>query len=303
LLRRRKTQNGQIGLSLGADFGALAHVEGVTSARPVVRLCEAFIPNSEGSEAALAEALRQRKLEGARCVGVLSAEDYNLLQIEPPAVPEAELRDAVRWQVKDFLDVPVAEAMVDVFSVPDRPRQKPMAYAVAAARRSLLPLAEFAARLRLDCRTIDIPELALRNLVNRMEGAEAGLACLYLGRRRGHIVIVRENSIYLARQISVGCEQLAAGDDTAGSLEALTLDIQRSLDYFESSVSRMPVRRVVVCPLEVPVHNLLATLDRQLAPAVGWLNPHDLLEIEGEIDETELSRCLLAVGAALRVEG
>ena len=47
--------------------------------------------------------------------------DYQLLLVEAPNVPAAELKAAVRWRMKDMLDYRVDEATVDVLDIPPDP--------------------------------------------------------------------------------------------------------------------------------------------------------------------------------------
>jgi hypothetical protein len=51
---------------------------------------------------------------------VLGLSDYQLLQIDAPAVPADEMKAAARWQIKDKVDIPVEELTLDVLAVGDQ---------------------------------------------------------------------------------------------------------------------------------------------------------------------------------------
>jgi MSHA biogenesis protein MshI len=97
-------------------------------------------------------------------------------------VPEAELREAMRWQLRDLVPVPPEQLAIDVFHSPPRPNANTARQVyVVAAEQSLIDqqaaVVTEAAR-RLDA--IDIPELALRNIMSLVPGEGSGCALLML---------------------------------------------------------------------------------------------------------------------------
>jgi hypothetical protein len=70
---------------------------------------------------------------------VLDVADYQLLLVESPDVLAAELKAAVRWRLKDIIDFPLEDAVVDVFGIPEPVRRTgaKMMYAIAAKRQAV----------------------------------------------------------------------------------------------------------------------------------------------------------------------
>ena len=64
----------------------------------------------------------------------MGTDAYQLVQVEAPEVQPDELRGAVRWKLKDIINFPPSEAIVDVFDIPEQARyvESRMIYAVAA---------------------------------------------------------------------------------------------------------------------------------------------------------------------------
>ena len=60
-------------------------------------------------------------LKGAQATIMLRAEQYQLLQIDTPAVPPVELRAAARYQVREMLQTHVDDVTIDVIRVGDGP--------------------------------------------------------------------------------------------------------------------------------------------------------------------------------------
>jgi MSHA biogenesis protein MshI len=63
----------------------------------------------------LPEWAKRYAIKRAPCIGVMTPNSYQLLLVEAPPVPDAELRSAVRWKVQDLIDFHIDDAIVDVF--------------------------------------------------------------------------------------------------------------------------------------------------------------------------------------------
>ncbi|MCA1797474.1 MAG: pilus assembly protein PilM [Geobacteraceae bacterium] len=241
--------------------------------------------------ATLQQMLDGFNLDGAPCVAVMPRGSYNLMQTELPSIPADELQDAVRWQIRDLLDFPVNDAVIETIAFDDTANGQPLSFAVAAQRskiQDLVGVVRDGAGLNL--RAIDIPELSLRALLKEIDGSEQGLALLILWENAGLVVITRGEELCMARKVGVGLEALlnAADPDAAAGvdismaqqelLDEAILDIQRSLDFYESNVARRPVRKVLIAPLGAPLPGLLEYLDTYLNPEVGFLDLNPLFE-------------------------
>lgn len=271
------------------------------------RAGQASLPVCEfiaGAPDTLAEALRERSEAaglGKMPVNLLlPAADYQLLLIERPAVPPAELRAAVRWRIRELVSEPLDSLVVDAFALPDDAYRgrTPMAYCAVLARARMQALAELVQGAGLALASIDIPEMALRNL-GLLAGAEGqNLAVLQLGARDGLICVQNGSDLYMTRRIERGLDN--RGEEAA----QLALEIQRSLDYFESQLGKGYLGRLLLLPVATAGEQLLAELAARLsvrvqALAVGELFPDSPLLA---LPPAQQALCLPAVGAALRRE-
>ncbi|MGE0482869.1 MAG: type IV pilus biogenesis protein PilM [Gammaproteobacteria bacterium] len=244
-----------------------------------------------------------------RCAGtsVLPSGDYHLVLLEAPDVPAEELREAVRWRVKDLIDFNVGEAVIDVFRTPPmKGGRNNMVYAVVARESAVRRVIDEVEGAEQALGWVDIPEFALRNVTAQLAEDVAGVACLHLEGDSGLIVITRQGELYLSRRFEGSVARLltsAGGGVTAeneGLLDAIVIEIQRSLDYYESQFSQPPVRNLVVAPLEQSFDGLEAYLGSQLGIAARRLALSGLIECAQPLDDATSARCLIAVGAALR---
>lgn len=191
----------------------------------------------------LKEWIETHGLQGAGCHVVLPSTQYKTLPVEKPPVEAAELADAVRWKVKDLLDYSIEEAAIDVFEFPKdalrgRPEQVSVVCAKAAVIQDVVNLIS-AAGLKL--LTIDIIDLALRNLASRLAETEHKTAALlYLRPGHGAIVLVKGNTLYFSRHFDFSLDALNDVEQQDNVIQHLALEVQRSFDYFDSQMAQVP---------------------------------------------------------------
>ncbi len=319
---KKRHAPGTAGIELSADGVAVATVSHRGESHRLTR-CRFYPAATEPErERVLEQAARECGLDQIRCVSVIDEEQFNLLLVEAPEVDPTELRAAVRWRIKDLIDFHVDDAVVDVFDIPaQRGVRARMMYVVAArtatVRRHIDRLE--AAKVRLD--VIDIPELVLRNVAAILPEDQSGVGLLQLGRTSGTLALTRQGDLYLSRALDLGLDQLLAerpgeADATGDGFEleaapldgsqrlfdSIVLEVQRSLDYYESHFALPPVSALVIAPLERPVPHLVGHLARNLGIPVRLMDVAALLETDVPLDDAVQARCLRAIGAALRQE-
>ena len=220
----------------------------------------------------------------------MGSQEYQLLLLEAPDVPPAELKAAVRWRIKDLIGFHIDDAVIDVFEIPGQYRagQSHMMYAVVARSKIVQERVGLIENSAAQLEIIDIPEMCLRNVTALTEEDVQGVALLYL-----------------ARKLDIGSDALAdaaAGGQGSAALDNLLLEIQRSLDYYDSHFSQPPISALLLAPSESPLPHLQPYLAQNLSVAVRKLELAKLLQSPDTSDETIQARCLNALGAALRME-
>lgn len=271
--------------------------------RPRVRLSAAL----RGADplAQLWPWLRGCGRQTATCL-VLPARDYRILPAEAPAVPPAERRLALRWQIRDQLDYPAEEAVVDGLLIPAAVEGAPAQrmYAIAAHADTVRGWMQAARAARVALRAIDIPETALRNLAVRAAG-ERAQALLHLGLRGSRLVLVWQRELCALRQLEVSAAMLAAAaspGERGALVERIALEVQRTADAFARQFQGVRPERLWVCA-EAADAALVPELAELLALPVQPFRAHEHLDIAGErglYDAAEAVDYTLVVGAALR---
>ena len=308
MMRKRTAGMGAVAVCFQNGRIDIARVTRVADSQPVLDICAS--ERFEGSEASTLTRLRRKYgLDRAACVTLMPEGDYQLQVMDAPGVPDDELKEAVRWRLKDLLDYPAETATVDVFSVPadpGAPTRIRSVYAVAA--RNELVAARMAAfsEARLPLTAIDIPEMAQRNMAKMYETPGRALAMLSLAPERGLLTFTAAGELYLARGIDIGLSQLehAEGELRTQLLERLVLEVQRSLDHFDRQFSFVTLSKLVLAPLPEGA-GLQTYLSENLYVQVEEAQLQDTIDISrvpALSSRAMQADHFMAIGAALRQE-
>lgn len=280
-------------------------VERAPGRKPVASLFD-FQPWPAGEEPAklLSRLAAAHDLDRSQCTTVLDTADYSLLLTEAPDVPAEELRAAIRWRIKDLIDFHINDATIDVFEVPGEKatgRTRPM-YAVAARSAVIQKRVDLMETAGVRLEVIDIPEMAQRNVASLLPEDVKGAACLSFAPASGLLTITRQAELYLSRNLDIGFERLTGGDDPVGDLDRIVLEVQRSLDYYESHFRQPPVAVLAVAPPPRAVAGLVDHLKANLNVTVRVVDLRELVECPHGVTPELASRCFITLGAALRQE-
>jgi MSHA biogenesis protein MshI len=259
------------------------------------------------SGSGLIPSLSATVLDRTGFTSVLPAGSYELLLVDLPNVPRAEVADAIRWQIRDLIKFPAEEAIIEIFDIPQQsnPGSKAMAYAVVARRSTLQQHFTSIHEAGLSPAAVDIPELCIRNIAALLPQDIDGVALLYVDNARGILTVTRQGLLYFFRDIDTGLNSIAAVEEGELALDddlsGILLEVQRSLDYYESHYDRRPVTELVVTS-SMRTARLPEMLRDQLGLAVSALDLSAHFELTSEIPLEHSAECLLAIGAALRTE-
>ncbi|VUD56800.1 hypothetical protein TDB9533_02405 [Thalassocella blandensis] len=251
---------------------------------------------------ALHDFVSKHRLSKRLCHLILNIKDYNLLLVEAPDVPDEELREAVRWRIKDLISIPVEKALVDVFLLPaDGNRSgKKMVYVVVAERTRIQTLVDQVHDSGLTLASIDIAEMALRNisLIKQREGDNnRGVAIARIVEGGGTVSLYRNGNMYLSRQF-----KLNYGGGLLDDLpnDALALEVQRSLDYYERQMGLAPPSVLYLCGENISADKINEEFKRSLTVPVAILSLQGDLPFPEESDESLVQMCIGALGGVHR---
>jgi MSHA biogenesis protein MshI len=222
---------------------------------------------------------------------VLDPSDYQLVMTEGVELPPDELRAAMRWRIRDLVSFPVEDAVVDVFRLPVIRGSENMVQVVAAPTTAITEVESILEGANKPLDVIDIPELALRNLMLLMPQDQTGCAFMLLGRSAINILVTCQGVLYVARRIELGF-----GTET----DQLSTELQRSMQYYESQFDRAPITDVVIGPDNERARELAPALTANTGLNCQVLDLSAILPCEPGLGPVDQPDVLVAVGAALR---
>jgi MSHA biogenesis protein MshI len=296
----------------GEQETALAIVHHRAGQQPLLKHCGIHPAIEIRAEHVLAAFLNGKVLAHAAVSGVIDTNDYQLVQVEAPEVPAAELVAAVRWKLREVINFPVTEAVIDVFDTPQSPlrSQSKTLSAVAARSSAVQRITELVAPRARGFDVLDIPELCLRNLSVLLPQDAKGVALLALSDKFAQLILTHQGVLYLTRRIELRPPmdmRLDSTDNaaTAGSgidAAALALELQRSLDYYESFFDQPPIADLVLAPGDARAKQLAAELAAEISLNIELFAAERLFEVDASIEIDTRWPGLLALGAAVRAQ-
>ena len=240
-------------LAVSLEEGRMSYVHGRYAASgksTIARYGTAEFPAKSNAAERLAKDLH---VDRYNCTTLLRTGEYQLLLLEAPAVPTAELKNAIRWRIKDMLDYHVDDATMDVLDIPpesDLPGRSHSMYAVAARNEVIRGRVKAFEEAHIPLGVIDIPETAQRNISSLHETEGRGAALLYFNQEFGLLTITCRSELYLSRRIDIGLAQIlgAAPEAREQLFGRVVLELQRSFDHFERQFHHIPVAKLLLGP-------------------------------------------------------
>lgn len=256
---------------------------------------------------------------GRSAQAMLRPVQYQILQIDAPAVAPEELRTAARWQIRDLVSQHVDDLTLDVLKVgDDQVRATGSLFVVAAPNAEIRAVMQTAQALRCEVKVIDIHDLAQRNLqsalMRRQGGAErAHAAVVMTDDSQALLTICARDELFYTRRIDLGAgflqadwgqgaqaQELSLASETDRA-QRLVVEVQRSLDLWDRTWPMLVLDRIYV-QAGARTAELAGWLGRELGQAVQPLDVSALFPgFEGGSEE-DRQLCWPLLGVLLRSE-
>ena len=305
-LLRPKLKNGWMSVTFAQDRMDFAHVIRHEGKKPAVLLLDSF-RRADGDLEVLRRLCKELKLGHYHCTHMLRVGEYQVLQVEPPEIPAEELKEALRWRIKEMINYPVEAATIDVLNIPSESvaagRTK-QAFVVAASNALLEPRIALFDEAKVNLEAIDIPELAQRNVAALFEEHERGLAMLVFDDYGVMLTFTFRGELHATRHTDIPLAQLEQAEEPRREqlFERIALDAQRSLDNFDRLNSNITVTRLLVSPLP-GVPGFLEYLREYLSLPVVEIDLAEVFDFSATPELAEAvsqTKCLKLLGVALR---
>ena len=241
-------------------------------------------------ESAIRKAKSEVVLVG-QCHIALNSQQSQIVQVDKPKVPEAEINAALKWQVKDLVSIAPENMVLDYFDGPVLAGGNEKINVVCSPIDELTKIVNAANEEDLTLVNITIPEFAFANLLPFQN--DASLLVCQQPNEEIILLIVKQGKLYFHRRLR-GFSQIGNKTEdelTMLDIDNLALEIQRSSDFFERQLKQAPIKDIKVL-LPIKLESFLA---RKLAENSHM--PVSLLELPEMYKEQRHYAC--AIGATL----
>ncbi|POG23627.1 MSHA biogenesis protein MshI [Aeromonas bestiarum] len=221
-LFRRSTPSRQVGILLASDRIMLA------SLGPQPVFATRAINGPQEWSLAMSELFSRHGLAKSKVRVALAASLYQQVQIDKPAVPEAEMAGALPWAVKDYVNEPVLQLAMDYVDLPTPPAGRPRISVICVPKARVQQLADAVNGIAsLDAIVSD--ELAMTALYEADNTVR-----MLLWQPRGQdlqLLVFHQGGLCFSRQLRGFTALTGEHEPDSMLLDSLALEIQRSLDY------------------------------------------------------------------------
>ena len=308
IFKRRRTDGLRAAVAVSDHEIAVALVRKLEGQRPkVLRIMVEEAPLGF-ADPVLKKIISEFDLRRVPVSAVINASDYQIAQVQAPDVPRSELRAAARYSMRDSFDFPIEHATLDVFDLPEQNSSgnKKMCFAVATRGDAIEKMSGVFERQFRRFDVIDIPELCQRNLASLLPQDAKGVAFLLIRDDFAQLVLTRRGMLYVTRRFDFGIRGELNGDAEAEANELpldpqmLSLELQRSLDYYESHFDETAIGELFIAPAGTRANLLAAELGASTGLRISMFNIHDLVDVSFSAEIPDGWLPCMAIGAAMR---
>ncbi|MBU0455680.1 MAG: hypothetical protein ABIH77_05775 [Pseudomonadota bacterium] len=282
-----------------SDGYAIACASEPISARQNILFCD-FFPHRIDKQIkdSLNRLVEQYSLFDMDCNIVLPPDFYRLFLLKKPNVPEAEYKSAMRWQVKEMIEFPLEDAVVDIFyPAPEIKHYSHELFVVVAQNSFLVTRAKLLKECHLNPVSVDIREFSIRNLVNVFGNPKETTLVLDMHEKHCLIVFVKEEQVYFSRRVNAGLDSLR---NTANQSN-LYLEIKRSLAYYQAELKQLKPEKLLFTPKAQDNKLLLENLANELEFHFEMMDLN-LLDKQQKMPMEKQEKCFSVCGGIFRKE-
>ena len=190
--------------------------------------------------------LMQTESLSGLCHLVLSNVHSQIVQVDKPNVPDSEINAALKWQIKDLVSIAPENMVLDYFDGPTLAGGHEKVNVVCVAKNDLIEFITILNDKGLDIESITTEEFAFASLLPVQE--DATLLVCQQPNEEINLLIVKNGQLFFSRRLR-GFSQIAnkSEDELAMSvIDTLSLEIQRSTDYFERQLKQAPIKTIEI---------------------------------------------------------
>jgi MSHA biogenesis protein MshI len=217
--------------------------------------------------------------------------NYNLLQVPTPQVNKDEIDAALRWQIKDLVDIDVENSIIRSYPMPGQGNiTSPLIFVVIADRSAIKNITEMVYDAGLNIKSVTSVELGLRSLLKAIEDIKVPTMLLAIFPHKTVFIHMVNGVLYRTRELNYGATHLPGSgswSEDESWPERLVTEVGRFIIFCARHCDGGSAQRLLVTSTVSSSPDLVEALAEETELVVEELS-HGLIDV----------RCLPALGVA-----
>ena len=246
----KKESSNLLGITFRLNSVDFCAVASEVSADTAHIQCQQLESNVANYLKTLATFHKEHQLKG-QCHLVLSAQQAQTVQVDKPSVPEDEIKGALKWQIKDLVSFSADNMVLDYFDGPKLAGGSEKINVVCASKSELKAIVAQLNQHELNVKSIITEEFAFASLLANTDAASL-LVCQQPSEEIV-LLIVNNGQLFFHRRLRGFAQMSMKNEDELAMtvIDALSLEIQRSTDYFERQLKQAPIKSIeIILPMD-----------------------------------------------------
>lgn len=203
---------------------------------------------------------------------VLAPSLYQSVQLERPNLPPEEISQALRYNLRDLVSLQPTDIIADYYDAPVQLPGQDKINAIVADRKVLEPVLAALHEVSEHILGIVAEEQAIAPMFQHL--SEATVVAYQRGQEPALLQVYLNGNLQVNRVVRnlEQLSQLAADEIDLGGASPLSVEAQRSADYFERQLRQRPVRNVALAIGVKHRSGVQNQLAEDLGLETGWVN-------------------------------
>ncbi|MDX1706313.1 hypothetical protein [Pseudidiomarina sp.] len=177
---------------------------------------------------------------------VLGPSLYQSVALKRPKLPDEEIAAGLRYSLRDLVSLPPADIIADYYESPIQLPGQNKINAVVADRNLLEPIMKTLHNASDNVLAVVAEEQAVERLFQDQENP-AVVVC-QSQQEPALLQVYRDGALQVNRSVASleKLNQVSLDEIKMGALQPLSVEIQRSIDYFERQLRQRPIKEIVL---------------------------------------------------------
>ena len=227
--------------------------------------------------------LTENHLAGMQAACSIEDPSLKIRRVELPKMPESDLKEALRWQLRNVVEGPVADYVVRYSHLGNGGETKRcdlVAYAIR--RQSVQNYIQLLKRVGLRPVVVEPASVSLLAIFEQIHGSEPGkfYGLVDFGANHTIFAVIGDGKLFYSRTLTgISTEHAAEPSEGNDYQSRILLELQRSIDAFFLMFQTDKIEALFLCGGGACGPELLEFLPKNLGIATHLLDPTEKLQL------------------------